>query len=251
MKAIFLAIVICAALIGVEKLGERRGQKWADDWHAGSPRVEPAEPKIHLSGPTASVALLRMPKDDTLHERAFHRKHERIIEQHKQLLIQAGRVTDGNFMAESFLGTYGWYNGICDESSDEKPSPCSFGAYAFSQAAFEQAKKIFILRGQVEGGSDLLIDVGSGAFDASAVGYNVGPMTYCQLTGGKLHHCGWGDKDSTFSGAKVVEFIDKHTVRLDKKARWDAEMNGLTVMPLDYVDMCHCTMPAMPALETQ
>jgi hypothetical protein len=234
-----LALSLFAALFLAERYGEYRSKKWTDDFYAGSPLAEPADPDTSVPGAVATIALAHLPKDDTLHERAFHAKHERIIEKHKKLLIDAGRISDPeHFEATFFLGTYGWFHGICDEGSLEKPEPCYFGAYTFSQEAFEQAKKIYVLHGQMEQGSDLLVDVGAGAFDKEIVGLEVPYLTYCELTGGKLRHC-----DSGLKEAKVVEFIDKNTVRLNKKAEWNANMYGLTVKPDGYVDLCNCRVP--------
>lgn len=170
-------------------------------------------------------------------EKAYHAKQDAIIETHKKILVEAGRITDpDHFPPEVYIGTYSDIKGICDDGM--KPTPCTFGSYTFSEEAFAQAKRMFVLHGQIAEGSDLLIDVGQGAFDKTVVGYDVGSMSYCSLHGGKLWHC-YG-ADSFFQKSKVVEFIDKHTVRLDHKAKWDAEMYGLTVTPPDYVDMCNC-----------
>jgi hypothetical protein len=174
--------------------------------------------------------------DQVLHEGAFHAKQDKIIKAHLKMLVDAGRITDAEHVMDfALLGTYGWYNGVCDEGGNA--SPCYFGSYVFSPEAFEQAKNIFIIHGQMEGGSDFLIDVGSGAFDKSIVGHIAGSMTYCELTGGKLRHCNEGG----FTGGKVIEFIDKNTVRLDKKAKWNADMYGLEIRPDDFMDMCRCT----------
>lgn len=187
-------------------------------------------------------------RNGTLSEKQFHKEQEALIEAHKKMLVDAGRITDpDHFMASAFLGEYGWFSGTCDEYCDRKTGvgcgKCQFGAYVFSQAAFDQAKRIYVLRGQIAEGSDLLVDVGSGAFDKDAIGSDVGYLTYCSLHGGKLHHC---DEDG-LRDAKVVEFIDKNTVRLSKFAKYDAEMNGLAILPPGYVDMCACHQAIAPS----
>lgn len=172
----------------------------------------------------------------TIHEKAFHAKQEKLIKSKAQILRDAHRLDDDYMGDFTLLGSYGWFSGICDE--DSKPSACSFGSYVFSEAAFEQAKLVWRGHMQMAENSDLLISVDGTEFDKSVVGYSVGYLTYCSLHGGKLWHC----DEKGFNGAKVVEFIDKHTLRLDKKATWDAEMNHVLITPPTFVDMCNCTL---------
>lgn len=201
-----------------------------------------------------------------IHEKTFHEKQYKLIENHKKALIDAGRITDpSHFFVELYLARYGWFNGICDEDKYEKASPCSFGSYVFYQPAYEQAKKIFVIHGTIDANTDILIDdsyqkyipdknglillgstdgshssIGNGAFDNSIIGYNVQNLSYCEKYGNHLKYC---EGEDNLSGAKVIEFIDKGHVRIDKIAKHDAAMYGLVIMPDDYKDMCQCTLP--------
>lgn len=188
----------------------------------------------------------------------------KIIDAHKADLVKAGRITDPeHFSSELYLASYSWRDGLCKEG------PCSFGAYTFYQPAFEQAKKLYVIHGEILAGTDVLIDaswgecieekgggciIGSsdgytsprakGAFDAAIVGYSVGPLTYCMKYGAHYEHCDeiGSNKDYTESG-KAVKFIDGGHVQLDHKAKYDAQMYGLVIAPPDYVDMCDCSTP--------
>jgi hypothetical protein len=201
-------------------------------------------------------------------------RQSKLIQEHKQLLVKAGRVTDpDHFPAELYLANYAWHT----------HGDGMFGTYTFYQPAFEQAKKLYVIHGEMLAGTDILVDtswgecieekyggciIGSsdgyasprkpGAFDAAVVGYFVGTLTYCMKYGAHYEHCGDLDGDAGFTEpAKVVEFIDGGHVRLDHKAKYDAEMYGLVIAPPDYVDMCECsatvqnihadTPPAEPA----
>jgi hypothetical protein len=192
----------------------------------------------------------------------------KIIETHKKHLVDVGRVTDSeHFNAELYLATYGWHS-PCGET--QFCGGGSFGAYTFSQEAFEQAKRLYVIHGEMLAGSDILTDatwgecipekgggciIGSsdgytsprakGAFDAAVVGYSVGGLTYCMKYGAHYEHCDGAlfDSKSLTEPSKVVKFIDGGHVQLDHKAKYDAEMYGLVITPPDYVDMCRCTTP--------
>jgi hypothetical protein len=181
---------------------------------------------------------------------AYINRQLKIIEAHKALLVKAGRITDpSHFSAEVYLASYGWHG---DANG-------SFGAYTFYAPAFEQAKRIFVIHGEVDEGSNILVDanyghyvedergvtelssdnVGKGAFDPSIVGDTVPGLTYCESYGNHNKYC----DEPGLIGAKVIKFIDRGHVMLDKTADHDAVMYGLTITPPDYVDMCGCTVP--------
>lgn len=210
-------------------------------------------PQPFFKGPQLTFAHEPALSRKPLHEKAFHEQQDHIIREHWEQLVKSGRITDDHVMPAALIGTYGWYDGICDEVYGDNSNrvdgktACSFGAYSFLEAAFEQAKHLYIIRGQMAEGSALLVDVGAGAFDKDIVGYTVPGLTYCSLHGGKLWHCGGNlfdlGPDTSFGPSKVLKFIDKFTVQLDHKAKYDAEMYGLTITPPDYVDMCNCSMP--------
>lgn len=175
-------------------------------------------------------------------EEILFAKTSALMKSHVQLLRAAGRWPqegeDGGGDGFTELGHYDWHSG---------KSGGYFGAYSFSQEAFEQAMRSWkVGRAQIAEGSDILVNVGRGGFDKSAVGYSVGYMTYCSLHGGVLHHC----EEPGFPGARVIEFIDSTHLRLDKKAKWDAEFYGLQVTPPDYMDMCNCTNNFSPFQST-
>ncbi len=184
----------------------------------------------------------------------------KIIEAHGKQLVALGRITDPeHFDATRFLASYGWHSS-CGDSAGTSPILCnggSFGAYSFSQAAFEQAKHIYVIHGTVDAGTDILSDVsygvmipdrngavwsgspiGKGAFDSAIVGDSVGSLTYCQGYGNHIKYCDQAD----LRGATVIKFIDKGHVQISKKATHDAVMYGLVIRPPDYIDMCDCTV---------
>lgn len=165
-------------------------------------------------------------------EDILYAKTSALMKSHVELLRKAGRWPlegeDGQPDAFSTFGRYDWHFNKSGEGY--------FGAYSFYQPAFDQAARSWFFHGQMAEGSDILVNVGHGEFDKSIVGYTVGNMTYCSLHGGELHHC-FGDG---FAGGKVTEFIDATHIRLDHRARWDAEMYGLATTPPDYQDMCAC-----------
>ncbi len=200
-------------------------------------------------------------------EDRYIRQQLKIIDAHEKLLVAAGRITDAaHWQTEMYLATYGWHS-ACGESKGTEPVFCdsgSFGAYSFSQEAYEQAKRIYVIHGTVDAGTDILVDanygvlqpeadgsiimastdgyhspLGKGAFDPAIVGDSVGFLTYCQLYGNHDKYC----DGPGLTGATVVKFIDKGHVRISKVAKHDAIMYGLVITPPDYVDMCACTVP--------
>lgn len=211
----------------------------------------------------------------------------KIIDQHKKQLVAAGRITDpDHFSSESYLATYGWHSS-CDVRTSLPgtngenarwlaiSTGCegSFGAYTFSEEAFKQAQRLYVVHGEMLAGSDILIDatwgecipekgggcvVGSsdgytsprakGAFDANVIGYSVGSLTYCMKYGAHYEHC--DGKDFT-EPSKVVKFIDGGHIQLNHKVKYDAEMYGLIIAPPDYVDMCQCTTPMTTVTEDE
>lgn len=208
-------------------------------------------------------------------EASYIDKQFALIEAHKKFLVTAGRITDpDNFVAEMYLASYGWRL-ACDIASDQG-SWCTEGASSggyytsFSAAAFEQAKNLYVIHGVMFAGTDILIDASygecieeptggcvlnsssgyasprkPGAFDKDVVGHSVGALTYCLKYGVHYEHCDWGKADAFIDSSKVVKFIDGGHVRLDHKAKYDAEMYGLILKPPDYVDMCGCTIPTI------
>lgn len=217
-------------------------------------------------------------------EETYTDAQAKIIDQHKQQLIKAGRVTDPeHFSAELYLATYGWHSscgvrnslpGISGKNARylAMSTGCegSFGAYSFSQEAFRQAQHLYVIHGEMLAGTDILIDAswgecipekggwciigstggyvsprGKGAFDAEAIGYSIDGLSYCMKYGAHYEHC---DEGGT-KPSRIIKIIDGGHVQLDHKAKYDAEMYGLVVMPPDYVDMCGCTIPVTYAQE--
>ena len=184
----------------------------------------------------------------------------KIIEAHEKLLVAAGRITDAaHWQPELYLAEYGWHSS-CGDSRGTAPIFCgggAFGAYTFSEAAYQQAKRIYVIHGTVDAGTDILVDqsygvmipdrngvvwsgspIGKGAFDSAIVGDSVGSLTYCQGYGNHIKYCDQAD----LRGATVIKFIDKGHVQISKKATHDAVMYGLVIRPPDYIDMCDCTV---------
>jgi hypothetical protein len=163
----------------------------------------------------------------------FINREMAVIRAKGELLRQAGRIPaadhEGAFTLYPKVGRYEWHAG---------PRGGYFGAYAFSQLAFEQAMRSWWVHGTIAARSDLLVAANPNAkFDPSVVGYAVNSIY--------LGH------DRSLTGAKVVEFVDEHTVRLDRTAEADGEQWALGVLPPDYVDLCDCTMKTTPSFVSQ
>lgn len=208
-------------------------------------------------------------------------KQSAIIDAHKAILVKAGRITDpDHFDADLYLTSYGWHsscntrNSLPGTDGENARSLAistgcdgSFGAYTFNADAFKQAQRLYVVHGEMLAGTDILIDAsweecipekggvciiastdgytsprGKGAFDVSVVGYLVDGLTYCMKYGVHYEHC---DGNLSTEPSKVIKFIDGGHIQLDHKAKYDAEMYGLVIVPPDYVDMCDCTMPVM------
>jgi hypothetical protein len=173
-----------------------------------------------------------------LNEDSFRAEQDKLFRTHVAELSKLGHMAPDFGMAYMVLGTYGWYTGTKEY----------FGAYAFSQAAYEQAKHAWfghfeVLEGgnelwaEDDGDSDTCANGGSCpiVFDKSAIGMTIPPMSMVWFKGDKLES-GW------FEGAKVIGIKDDgRTLILDKRAPHQAEQWNMAIVPAGWVDMCACT----------
>lgn len=167
----------------------------------------------------------------------FIEAQQKVIDEHAKVLQDAGRMPADFASAYIVLGSYGWHG---DGSSG------SFGAYSFYEPAFEQATRSWWINGVMHAGSDLLIAVnrnvefirkcrGVWADSAGHSGQDCDPPMHSPV-GYKVGVMYDGSK-----GAKVIEVVNGHTLRLDKKSLGEALKFDLEILPPDYVDMCACT----------
>lgn len=165
-------------------------------------------------------------------EDVHYKAQDKLFNAHKKILIKMGRMEKDFGDGYELLGVFGWHgdgNGY-------------FGAYSFSQAAFEQAKRGWFLHGQVVEGSNELWpqddwDDASQAhqikFDKTIIGYTLPGM-----------NMSWVENDKFMNGwftAKVVDVKDNgHTLVLDKRAPHHAEQWHMEIVPGDWQNMCNC-----------
>lgn len=173
---------------------------------------------------------------------SYYQAQEKIFEAKAKILRSHGRLPIDFFDAAMILGQYGGHSSGLGSS---------FGAYSFYQPAFDQADRSWWIQGMMRAGSDLLVAVNRNA----------------AFTGGTCN--GWGSgstrEDGCFSwsykppqspvgysvgfiykgpeNAKVIEVVDKITLRLDKTSPSDVMQYDLSILPPDYVDLCACKMP--------
>lgn len=183
----------------------------------------------------------------------------KIIQEHADALAKLGRIPTNYGSPERFLAQYGWHY----------TSKGAFGAYSFYQPAFEQAKRMWIFDGYMLPGSDLLWVMNSNIrFDKSAIGRTVAFLyesgcyrddgnTPCEPdAGGKGqelrnatvldvfgHTFEWR---SLTDGSHGAEFWEG-PLKLDKKAPAFMRQYGITLMPVDWIDMCACAIPTSSA----
>lgn len=172
---------------------------------------------------------------------AFYKQQESLMEEHRAMLVKSGHMEKDFGDVSTVMGIYDWHSGSHEY----------FGAYSFSQSAFDQARHAWfghfkILEGSRElqttdfcedshGGIDDAHGTGCIRFDQSAIGLTIPPMSMF-----------WVDRDdhtadAWFSGAKVVAVKDYgRTLVLDKRAPHQAEQWGMEILPDNWVDMCAC-----------
>lgn len=164
----------------------------------------------------------------------------KIINEHAAMLGKLGHMSKSYGLAFMVLGTYGWHG---DDNG-------YFGAYSFSEAAYQQAKKAWFGHFKVlEGSNELWSEDdeeddsclhGDGCpirFDNSAIGMAVSDMAMAWFEDGKLKYGGFS--------AKIIAIKDNGKIAiLDKRAPHQAEQWGMQITPADWVDMCQCYAPA-------
>lgn len=211
------------------------------------------------------------------HSDGYHSAQEKIFKEKSAELAKAGRIPTG-FDAYRYMSQYGWHSA---NESTVGTTPIfgtggSFGAYAFYQPAFEQARKMWIIDGFMLPGSDLLWVTSDGTrFDKSVIGGKILRMTQ--------EGC-WKDDGNTpcepdFKNPDFSSMLDPHSskeirdatildvfghmfewegwssdgshshgpeywrgpLRLNKKAPSFQVQYRIEILPDGYVDMCACT----------
>jgi hypothetical protein len=169
----------------------------------------------------ASCATGQHAKKEESSAGSYINKQLKIIEQHKAVLAELGRMPSDFWNPELFLAQYGWHSA----------PGLWFGAYSFHQPAFEQAKRSWFIHGVMEKGGNRLYAMNVNAkFDESIVGYTV-----------VFLHMG-------IRNAKVIGLykyddgsVDHRSVLINQTAAEFGFQYNIAILPPDYVDYCQCT----------
>lgn len=179
-----------------------------------------------VPGATQAAAYVEDPG-----EKKYHAQQDAIMEQHRQLLMKSGHMSKDFGDLGVYIGTYDWHSG----------DHVSFGAYSFSQAAYDQATHAWFGHFKViEGSNELWAedDVGDDKpikFDSSAIGMDIPDMSMTWFADGKFQY-GW------FSAKIVAVKDDGRTLILDKSAPHEAEQFNAVIKSSAWQDMCACHM---------
>lgn len=167
---------------------------------------------------------------------SFYAKNDKLIADHQAELVNAGRMSPKYGMAYIYLGTYGWFG-------DDRGG--YFGAYQFSETAYEQAKRAWFGNFRVlKGSRELLTGDDNIRFDDSAIGLSTPSMNMTWFSGDKM--------ESEWFVAKIVGVKDNgKTLVLDQRAPHHAEQWNTLIVPADWRDLCNCTNNFHPPLTRQ
>lgn len=202
----------------------------------------------------AAGCATRPPAGQTPAQQRFSAQQEALFTAHADMLKKEGRMPFDIGDSSGALGTYGWHTDCGDSEGPSMPvallQHCvggggAFGAYSFSQAAFDQAQRSWWIHGVMEAGSDILHAVNNGAkFTEQVVGYHVDYIGVAPITrNGKEE---WPPALRDLIVVEVPKYSDgslrSDQLRLNKKAPSFAYTFNIGVLPPDYVNLCACVL---------
>lgn len=176
----------------------------------------------------------------------YNATQAKVFEAKEKILVEHGRMPVDFGNTFRVLGVYGWRRG---------PTGL-FGAYTFSEEAFQQADRSWFIHAMMKEGSDLLIAVNRNVkFDRSNSSWILGctgcTEEYLKKENAKTAMTGYLPPVSPVGymvgfmykgpeGATVVEVVNRTTLRLDKKSPGDVLSYDVQITPPDYRNMCEC-----------